>query len=109
MNLFEVFQSAYEEFDLEIGADARSVKRAYRMKIKAHPPDKDPERFRKIRKAYELITEPYEPVHNLLNHPTPLIDPPKKPKVSAPPEIYALLLRRIAQKIDAKDLLKDIE
>lgn len=39
-------------------ADDDTIRRAYLEKIKAHPPDAEPEAFEKIRDAYELLRDP---------------------------------------------------
>mgnify|MGYP000138228956 CR=1 FL=1 len=42
---------------LEPDADARAIKRAYHKLLKRHKPDSDPEGFRRLREAYECLTD----------------------------------------------------
>lgn len=42
----------------EAAADPATVKRAYARLLKEHRPDRDPEGFRRIRDAYEILTGP---------------------------------------------------
>lgn len=46
----------YRELGLEPGADQAEIKRAYFKLVRQFPPEKDPERFQQIRKAYEQLT-----------------------------------------------------
>lgn len=48
-------QTPWETLGLPPGADAASVKAAYFALIRDHPPDRDPERFKEIREAYEQL------------------------------------------------------
>lgn len=41
-----------------LDADAATLRRAYLEQIKAHPPDRDPEAFERVRDAYELLDNP---------------------------------------------------
>lgn len=45
----------YEVLGVSSDADRQTVKQAYFEKIKRFPPDKAPEEFKKIRKAYETV------------------------------------------------------
>ena len=46
----------YELLNIERGADANIIKRAYFSMVKIHSPDKDPEGFKAIRLAYETLS-----------------------------------------------------
>lgn len=50
----------YAALELERGADAADVKRAYRKKAQEHHPDKggDKERFQVVKSAYEVLSDP---------------------------------------------------
>ena len=45
----------WEILGLEPGADRAAIKAAYFEKIKVHSPDKDPEKFKEIRAAYDSL------------------------------------------------------
>ena len=45
----------YELLNIERGADANEIKRAYFSAVKLHSPDSDPEGFKAIRLAYETL------------------------------------------------------
>ncbi len=49
--------SHYETLGVEPDADAKAVKRAYFRGVRKHPPEKDPEGFRRIREAYEVLSD----------------------------------------------------
>jgi hypothetical protein len=95
---------------LAVGADAdrRAIKRAYRRAVAEHPPDRDPEAFRQIREAYELLCAPELALGKQLVHPLPLVAPPKPPAVEDPAPSGTLavaLLRAAVARVDAQGLL----
>jgi len=47
----------YRLLGIERGASKMEIKRAYYSKVKVHTPEKDPETFKKIRAAYEFLTD----------------------------------------------------
>lgn len=47
----------YQVLGLTDGADAKEIKRAYFKLVRKFTPEKDPERFREIREAYEILKE----------------------------------------------------
>jgi len=49
----EKFQSAYEILDLDASANQDCIKKNYLEKVRAFPPEKNPDIFIKIRKAYD--------------------------------------------------------
>ena len=48
----------YELLNIERGADANEIKRAYFSAVKLHSPDSDPQGFKAIRLAYETLYDP---------------------------------------------------
>ncbi|WP_461256899.1 J domain-containing protein, partial [Treponema sp. R80B11-R83G3] len=48
----------YELLNIERGANANEIKRAYFSAVKIHSPDSDPEGFKAIRTAYETLYDP---------------------------------------------------
>lgn len=45
----------FEILDIEESADDEQIKKAYLAKVRQHPPERDPEGFRRVRAAYEAI------------------------------------------------------
>ena len=43
---------------LDSEADEAQIRAAYLAKVKAHPPDRDPEAFERIRDAYQDLSDP---------------------------------------------------
>lgn len=83
--------------------DAAAVKRAYRLQIAAHPPDRDPDGFRRARDAYELLSHPLRRAQALLLAPVPAVPPPSLPEPPPPPPRGATaieVLRAIAARLD---------
>lgn len=107
MSFVEVFRVARTVLGVEVDASAAEVRRAYRRKVKEHPPDRDPEGFRKVREAYEHLLDPAGRWEELLKRPTPFTPPPEIPSTPAqdPFELHMLLLRRAAVRLSAADLL----
>ena len=48
----------YETLGINQNADANEVKGAYYAAVKRHSPEKDPEKFKEIRYAYEVLSKP---------------------------------------------------
>lgn len=108
MSILRPFQLARAALGVPDDADATAVKRAYRKLTLAHPPDTDPEGFRRVRDAYELLTRPFERAHEMLLDPRPAIDPPPLPPPPgpAPPgELALAILRDAVAHIDVAALL----
>ena len=51
-------QNHYQVLGLERTADERAVKKAYFALVRKFPPDRHPEEFKKIRAAYEVLSDP---------------------------------------------------
>jgi hypothetical protein len=109
MSLAEPFLEAYASFGVEPGADSETVRRAYRRAVLEHPPDRDPDGFRRIRAAYELICDPAKCAEEILLDPSPRIAPPKAPDapVIAPGTAAVALMRWLATEVDAAALLRE--
>lgn len=110
MTLFTPLSQARERLGLELSADAAALRRAYRRRLAEHPPDRDPEGFRRVREAYELLAAPVAPLRELLRRPLPLVPAPK-PLLSGEarpePSLYtvAALLRLVAIGLELEDLV----
>jgi curved DNA-binding protein CbpA len=90
--------------------DAAAIKRAYRRAVAEHPPDRDPEAFRRAREAYELLRDPCRLAYALLQRPTPLIAPPSLPSPEPLPTRGATavaLLRLLALQADPEQWRKE--
>ncbi len=48
-------ENPYETLGLERGADEAEIKQAYFNLVREHPPERDPEGFKRIRAAYEKL------------------------------------------------------
>lgn len=48
----------YETLDLPRTATAAEIKQAYFALVRAHPPERDPAMFKRIRAAYERLRDP---------------------------------------------------
>jgi len=76
---------AFQILGLPPDADRQQARRAYLRQVKEHKPDEDPEGFRRIREAYELISaapvelvvvpEPSEPAAEPAFSPSPVSQP----------------------------------
>ncbi|NOK38113.1 DnaJ domain-containing protein [Corallococcus exercitus] len=51
-------QNPYEVLGIEKDADARAIKKAYFERVRQNPPETHPEEFRRLREAYELLSDP---------------------------------------------------
>lgn len=51
------YQKCYETLELAPGASQSEIKKAYFRLVRACPPDREPERFQEIRRAYEMLRE----------------------------------------------------
>jgi curved DNA-binding protein CbpA len=47
----------YKALDLSPTASPEDIRRAYYQMVRKHPPEKDPERFQQIRRAYETLSD----------------------------------------------------
>ena len=104
MKLLQRFQQARQVLAVPDDAAPDAVKRAYRRAVASYPPDRDAEAFRRIRAAYELLQDPITAARQLLERPTPDIDPPQLPDLPDPPARHALaqeLFRVVAARLPA--------
>ena len=108
MSITRPFAEAKALLGLDADAGAAAIKRAYRKLVMVHPPDTDPDGFRKVRDAYELLTEPGERVTTMLFETRPFVDPPPLPASPILPDsepLLVALLRLVASPVDAGALL----
>lgn len=102
------YEDAFEALGLAAGSSAREIKRAYRARVAAHPPDRDPEGFRRVREAYELVSQPEVAIGALLEPDTPV----PAPSILPPPRIEGgvlllAALRALTAGLDLAALLGD--
>lgn len=63
----------YEYLGIDFNADDKTVRSAYLELIKTYPPDREPERFKEIAKAYETIKDEKKRLeYYLFNTDTPI-------------------------------------
>lgn len=89
--------------------DARTIKQRYRVLVVAHPPDRDPEAFRRVRDAFERLRDPSAGAREALLRGLPAVAPPELAVVEpAPRGATALaLLRQMAADLDTTDLIDE--
>lgn len=61
----------FELLDITIDATDRDVEAAYRRCLRTHAPDIDPEGFKEVRRAYELVRDEAARIHYLEFHHEP--------------------------------------
>jgi len=54
------YDDPYKTLNLARGATADEIKRAYFALVRAHPPEREPELFKRVRAAYERLRNPAE-------------------------------------------------
>lgn len=52
------YSDPYAILDLARNATTAEIKQAYFAQVRAHPPERDPETFKRIRAAYERLRDP---------------------------------------------------
>jgi hypothetical protein len=99
MSVIAIFDQARAALGLaDAEGDPAVIKRAYRAAVAKHPPDTDPDGFRRIRDAYELLRDPWSRAEQLLSQPLPQAPPPSPPVAPPPPPrgATAVALLRLA-------------
>ena len=112
MSVITPFEEARALLGVGIEEDPAAIKRAYRRQVLTHPPDLDPEGFRRVRSAYELLMEPGERAREILLHSQPAIEAPVLRAAGSAPPVAATalaLLRVLAARVDVRELLPDAE
>lgn len=107
MSLHDLFAEARQTLG-DPGEGEAALKRAYRRAVLAHPPDREPEAFRAIRDAYELLLDPLGHAIELLRSEVPFVRPPLAPPPAAatgPAALADALLRLATTRVDAEALL----
>jgi curved DNA-binding protein CbpA len=108
MSIVRPFEDARAALGVGALADRAAVKAAYRAGVQEHPPDRDPEGFRRVREAYELLSDPGTRAKELILSRRPAVPPPAPaaPIEPAPAGATALaLLRAVAARVDSAALL----
>jgi curved DNA-binding protein CbpA len=54
----QAYNDPYAVLGLERTASAAEIKQAYFALVRAHPPERDPETFKRVRAAYERLRDP---------------------------------------------------
>lgn len=69
-----LIEDPYTVLGIPRDADQDTIKRAYFEQVRAHPPERDPDQFKRIRAAYEKLRTPEKRVQTdmfLLQAPPP--------------------------------------
>lgn len=71
----------YEVLGLERTASDADIKKAYFQKVREHPPERDPQMFKRIRAAYDALrtAEARAATDLFMLHPPPAYEPYKRP------------------------------
>ena len=54
----EPYTNPYEVLGVPSAAPAAAIKQAYFALVRAHPPERDPDTFKRVRAAYEQLRDP---------------------------------------------------
>ena len=52
------FSNAHQILEVKPGAAADELRKAYLNLVRQHPPDRDPDKFRDIHTAYQMLNDP---------------------------------------------------
>jgi hypothetical protein len=58
--------NAYEILELDPSASPDEFRKAYLSLVRQYPPDREPEKFREIHAAYQLVNDPMEQAKSIL-------------------------------------------
>ncbi len=77
------FSNAHQILEVKPGATADEIRKAYLALVRQYPPDREPDKFRDIHAAYQMLNDPIALATALL---TPSRDKPDLVKVIAEAE-----------------------
>ncbi|HJL15569.1 MAG TPA: J domain-containing protein [Sandaracinaceae bacterium LLY-WYZ-13_1] len=103
------FREAFELLCVSGDETPAEMKRAYRRAVVKHPPDRDPEGFRRVRAAWELLSHP-ERAWAMAIEPDADVPLPRWVPPSPPPDARELplaVLRDMVGAFSSTDLLGD--
>ena len=112
MSLTSILDDARSTLNVPVSADSRALRRGYREQVMAHPPDRDPEGFRRVREAFELLGSPLESLRQRLLRFEPLLPVPSAPVVELPEgrgAVLCALVRHVVGQLDAEVCLAQLE
>ena len=58
--------NAWEVLGIPVTAGEEEIRSAYLARVKEHPPDRSPEKFERIRDAYETLRDPRRRMRDML-------------------------------------------
>ncbi len=58
--------SAHQILDVKPDANAEEIRKAYLSLVRKHPPDREPDKFREIHSAYQMLNDPMVQAETLL-------------------------------------------
>lgn len=105
------FSRALEALELSGSETSRELRRAYRRLVAAHPPDRDPDGFRRVRAAYETLQEPEAAIDDLLLREVavPLPEPATPEALDVDGQLPRQLFSWIVSQVDGRALLGDLD
>jgi curved DNA-binding protein CbpA len=74
----------YAVLELERTASPAEIKKAYFSLVRAHPPERDPDKFKQIRAAYERLRDPEQRTETDMLLLRPPLSPGRKRRVPRP-------------------------
>jgi curved DNA-binding protein CbpA len=92
----------YQELGLEASASDANVRRAYFALVRSHGPEKDPQRFKRIRAAYEGLATPDKRLETDLLR-VQSWTPPPLPALDRDPGLWAQDVLRAARSLSDVD------
>lgn len=96
----------YAVLGVERNADIKIIKRAYFQLVRQHPPEKEPETFKEIRTAYELVRTPERRARTDLFLLQPPPDPPNRRSPSFDLNVHAQDILTLALRLGVAPLLE---
>jgi curved DNA-binding protein CbpA len=58
LEIEDLISDPYEILEIDPSATAGDIKKAYFKKVREHPPEQEPEQFKRIRAAYDMLRTP---------------------------------------------------
>jgi len=108
MSLTQPLLEAAALLDVDVDAEPRALRRAYRRAVRNHPPDRDPEGFARIRAAYELLDGSLEWVSTALVQRYPAGPVPELPSPAARGSTIVAVFRDAVGRLPTKELMEEL-
>lgn len=104
----------YRVLGIARGAGAEEIRRAYFAKVREHPPERDPEAFKRIREAYDRIKSLEKRVESevfLMKELAPSFEPPPSAPTVRPsvdPAVVLLWVEERRSDVSRRDFPEDL-